>query len=323
MKRVKFGPSDLMVSPIGLGCMSMSGCYGQQDDDECIATIHRAMELGVNFLDTSSNYGKGHNHQLIAKAIKGRRDQVVIHSKLGSIHVDGKTVAGTREHIRNSTEGALKRLGIDCLDVICISRVDPVVPVEDSVAAMAELVKEGKTRYIGISKNLTPALLDRAWAVHPVVSVQDEYSLSVRDPEDELLAACRKHGMGFMAFAPLGRGLIGGLFRSATEIPANDERLRDARYAPGNIERNLKMVRELEEMAAEKRVPVSALALAWVMHRPGNVIPIPSSKSRRHLEQNVQAASLSLSGEDLARIERIWPRAATAGLSNHAAAARA
>ena len=319
MKRVNFGPSDLMVSPIGLGCMSMSGCYGLQNDDECIATIQEAIDLGVNFLDTSSNYGKGHNHTLLGKALKGRRDQVVIHSKLGSIKVDGQTVAGTPSHIRASTEGGLKRLGIDCLDVICISRVDPVVPIEESVAAMAELVKEGKTRYIGISKDLTPDLLKRAWAVHPIVSVQDEYSLFVRDPEDELLAACRSHGMGFMAFAPLGRGLLGGLFQALNDMPEDDERRRDQRYMPGNFERNLAIVEQLQDMAAEKHVPVSALALAWLMHQSATVIPIPSSKSRKHMRENVKAAGLSLSREDLARIDRICPTGAAAGLSNHAA----
>lgn len=325
MKRVKFGPSDLMVSPIGLGCMSMSGCYGQQDDAECIATIHRAMELGVNFLDTSSNYGKGHNHTLLGKALKGRREQVVIHSKLGSIKVDGQTVAGTPDHIRTSTEGGLKRLGTDHMDVICISRVDPVVPIEESVGAMAELVKEGKTRHIGISKDLTPELLERAWSVHPIVSVQDEYSLFVRDPEDVLLDACRKRGMGFMAFAPLGRGLLGGLFHSAREIPENDERRRDQRYMPGNLERNVAIVGQLEDMAAEKHVPVSALVLAWLMHQPGTIVPIPSSKSRRHLEENIQAASLELSAADVARIDRICPPGAAAGISHHSmpAAARA
>ncbi|MQA65145.1 MAG: aldo/keto reductase [Alphaproteobacteria bacterium] len=317
MKRVTFGASDLKVSPIGLGCMSMSGCYGAQDDDECIRTIHRAFDAGINLLDTSSNYGKGHNHQLIAKAIKGRRNDVVIHSKLGTIRPDGKTqVAGSPEHIRNSTEGALKRLGIDCLDVICISRVDPVIPVEESVGAMAQLVKEGKTRYIGISKNLTPELLDRAWKVHPIVAMQDEYSLFVRVPEDKLLSAAAKHGMAFMAFAPLGRGMLAGLFHSIREIPEGDERRKDDRYTPGNFERNVAMVNALEEMAAEKGVSVSALALAWLMHRPEQVIPIPSSKSRKHLDENVKAASLSLTAEDMARIDRICPDGA-AGASNH------
>jgi aryl-alcohol dehydrogenase-like predicted oxidoreductase len=317
MKRVKFGPSDLMVSPIGLGCMSMSGCYGQQDDEECIATIHRALELGVNFLDTSSNYGKGHNHALLGKALKGRRDQVVLHSKLGSIKVDGQTVAGSPDHIRTSTEGGLKRLGTDHMDVICISRVDPVVPIEESVGAMAELVKEGKTRYIGISKDLTPELLERAWSVHPIVSVQDEYSLFVRDPESVLLDACRQRGMGFMAFAPLGRGLLGGLFHSAKDIPEGDERRRDQRYMPGNFEHNLAIVEQLEDMAAEKQVPVSALVLAWLINQPGTIVPIPSSKSRRHFEENVQAASLDLSAAEVARIDRICPASAAAGLSHH------
>ncbi len=317
MECVKFGTSDLMVSPIGLGCMSMSGCYGEQDDDECIATLHRAMDLGINLFDTSSNYGKGHNHQLIGKAIKGKRDQVVIHSKLGTIRPDGKTqVAGSPEHIRNSTEGGLKRLGIDCMDVICISRVDPNFPVEEQVGAMAELVKEGKTRYIGISKSLTPELLDRAWKVHPVVSMQDEYSLFVRDPENKLLAAARSHGMAFMAFAPLGRGILAGLFHSRDEIPEGDERLIDDRYSLENIDANLKMVGALEDMAAEKGVSVSALVLAWLIHQPGQVIPIPSSKSRKHLEENAKAASLKLSTEDLGRIKAICPSGAL-GASNH------
>lgn len=321
MERVKFGPSDLMVSAIGLGCMSMSGTYGKQDDNECIATIRQALDLGINFLDTSSNYGDGHNHGLIAKALKGlNRDEVIIHSKLGTARPDGKNVvSGTPEHIRNSAEGSLKRLAIDYLDVICISRVDPIIPIEESVGAMAELVKEGKTRYIGISKGLTPELLNRAWSVHPVCSVQDEYSLFVRDPEDELLGACYDRSMAFMAFAPLGRGILAGLFRSQAEIPANDRRRDDARYKPGNLEKNLKLVSALETMAKEKGFSVAALALAWIMCQKGTVVPIPSSKSRKHLIENAAAASLKLSGADLARIAAICPTGMVAGLSNHAA----
>lgn len=318
MERVKFGPSDLQVSRLGLGCMSMSGVYGQQDDEECIRTIHQAIDLGINFLDTSSNYGEGHNHLLIAKAIKGKRDKVVIHSKLGSIRPDGKTVvAGTPEHIRNSTEGGLKRLGVECLDVICISRVDPLVPIEESVGAMAELVKEGKTRHIAISKDLTPDLLKRAWAVHPIVSVQDEYSLFVRDPENELLGAVRKHGMAFMAFAPLGRGILAGMFHSLADMPADDSRRKDDRYKPGNLEKNVALVKGLEGMAAEKGVSVSALAIAWLMHGMGTIIPIPSSKGRKHLAENVKAASLKLTPADMARIETLCPPTAVAGHSNH------
>jgi aryl-alcohol dehydrogenase-like predicted oxidoreductase len=316
MNRITFGPTDLMVSPIGLGCMSMSGCYGAQDDNECIATIHEAIDRGINLLDTSSNYGEGHNHQLIGKAIKGRRDRVVIHSKLGTVHKDGKSVAGTPEHIRASTEGGLKRLGIDCLDVICISRVDPNLPIEEQVGAMAQMVKEGKTRHIAISKDATPDILDRAWEVHPIVALQDEYSLFVREPEDELLAACKKHNMAFMAFAPLGRGILAGLFQAATDISKDDRRAKDSRYTQGNLERNLAIVANLEKLAREKGVAVATLALAWVMHqsgrRGGAVISIPSSKSRKHLRENAAAASLTLSQEDLARIDSVCPPGAMA-----------
>ena len=316
MNCVKFGPTDLMVSPIGLGCMSMSGCYGAQDDNECIATIHEAIELGINLFDTSSNYGEGHNHVLIGKAIRGRRDQVVIHSKLGTVHKDGKSVAGTPEHIRSSTEGALKRLGIDCLDVICISRVDPALLIEEQVAGMAQMVQEGKTRHIAISKNATPELLERAWKVHPIVALQDEYSLFVREPEDELLAACKRLGMAFMAFAPLGRGILAGLFNAASGISKDDRRAKDSRYVQGNLEHNLAIVGNLQRIAKEKGVAVATLALAWVMHQSGRkggaVIPIPSSKSRNHLRENAAAASLTLSAEDLARIEAVCPPDAVA-----------
>lgn len=316
MNRVKFGPTGLLVSPIGLGCMSMSGCYGAQDDNECIATLHEAIDRGINLFDTSSNYGEGHNHELIGRAIKGRREQVVIHSKLGTVKKDGKSVAGTPEHIRASTEGALRRLGIDCLDVICISRVDPNLPVEEQVGGMAQMVKEGKTRHIAISKEATPELLDRAWKVHPIVALQDEYSLFVREPEDELLAACKKHGMAFMAFAPLGRGILAGLFDAASGVAKDDRRAKDSRYTKGNLEHNLAIVANLERIAREKGVAVATLALAWVINQSGRsggvVIPIPSSKSRKHLRENAAAAALSLSAEDLARIEKVCPPDAVA-----------
>ena len=316
MNRVKFGPTDLMVSPIGLGCMSMSGCYGAQNDDECIATIHEAIGLGINLFDTSSNYGEGHNHALIGRAIKGRRHEVVIHSKLGTVKKDGKSVAGTPEHIRASTEGALNRLGIDCLDAICISRVDPNLPVEEQVGAMAQMVKEGKTRHIAISKEATPELLARAWKVHPVIALQDEYSLFVREPEEELLAACKRRGMAFMAFAPLGRGILAGLFNSASDIPPDDRRAKDSRYSGGNLEHNLAIVQNLQRIASEKRVAVATLVLAWVINQSGRkggaVIPIPSSKSRKHLRENAAAAALTLSAEDLARIDAACPAGAMA-----------
>lgn len=318
MKRIQFGPSDLWVSPIGLGCFSMSGIYGEQDDKECIATIHEAIDRGINFLDTSSNYGEGHNQRLIGEAIKGRRDKVVIHSKIGSIRPDGRNVvSGTPEHIRQSTEGGLKRLGIDCLDVICISRVDPVVEIEESVGAMAQMIKEGKTRHIAISKDASAELLDRAWAVHPIVSLQDEYSLFARDPETELLGACKSHNMAFMAYAPLGRGILAGLFHSATEIPKGDIRHKDSRYQSANLDHNLGILRELEKIAKEKNIAVSTLSLAWVMHQSGRqagaVIPIPSSKCREHLRENVAAASVVLTEDDLSRINAVCPPGAMAG----------
>jgi aryl-alcohol dehydrogenase-like predicted oxidoreductase len=316
MNRLNFGPTSLMVSPIGLGCMSMSGCYGAQDDNECIATIHEAIALGINLFDTSSNYGEGHNHELIGKAIKGRREEVVVHSKLGTVHKGGKSVAGTPDHIRASTEAGLRRLGIDCLDVICISRVDPNLPIEEQVGGMAQMVKEGKTRHIAISKDATPEILDRAWKVHPIVALQDEYSLFVREPEADLLAACTKHSMAFMAFAPLGRGILAGLFNSASGVAKDDRRAKDSRYTKGNLEHNLAIVQNLERMAREKGVAVATLALAWLLNQSGRkggvVIPIPSSKSRKHLRENAAAASLALSAEDIARIEAVCPPDAVA-----------
>lgn len=322
MQRITFGTSDSEVSPLGLGCYSMSGAYGRQDDDECIATIHRALELGINFLDTSSNYGQGHNQRLIGTAIKGKRDQFVIHSKLGSIRPDGvNVVSGTPEHIRASCESGLERLGIDCVDVICISRIDPVTPIEDSVGAMARLIDEGKTRFIALSKDVSPELLDRAMAVHPIVSIQDEYSLFARAPEDALLPACRARGLAFMAFAPLGRGLLGGALRRAADVPEGDERQNDERFQGANIRRNAEVVDALGVLAAEKGVSVAALVLAWLMHREGQVIPIPSAKTRVHLEENAKALGLELSADDLSRIEEICPREAVAGRSYYDKAA--
>jgi len=317
MEHVKFGITDYRVSRLGLGCMSMSGVYGKQDDRECIATIQRALDRGINILDTSHSYGEGHNQELIGKAIKGRRDKVVIHSKTGS--PKGKTAdginrgGGGRDYLRQVCEESLRRLGTDRLDVLCMSRVDRRVPIEESVAAMAEMVKEGKTRYIALSE-ASPETIRRAWTVHPIASLQIEYSLFSRDPEPfGNIKAVRERGMGFMAYSPLGRGILSGQFHSVDDIPAGDRRREHPRYSGDNMKKNVALVRQLEEIAAEKGASLPCLALAWLLHQGQDIIPIPSSKTRAHLEDNLKALDLVLDADDLARIDRICPYGAAAG----------
>ena len=315
MQYHQFGTTDCKVSPMGLGCLSMSGMYGAGNDDESIATLHRAFELGINFLDTSASYGNGHNHELIGKAIKGRRDQVVIHSKSGS----PRSAAGTGldggsspEYLIQTCEESLQRLGIDCLDVYCMSRIDPAVPVEESVGAMARLVEQGKTRYIGLSE-ASAASIRRARKVHPIVSLQIEYSLWSRDPEQGNIEACREFGMGLMAYSPLGRGFFAGAVRSLDELSEGDNRRNQPRLQPGNIERNLELLAQVEAVAKEKGITTTQLALAWLMAQGPDIIPIPSSKSRNHLEENVKAVDVKLTDEDLSRLDAILPYGAAAG----------
>jgi len=314
---VSFGTTDHRVSRLGLGCMSMSGCYGAQDDAECIRTLHRAFESGVNLVDTSHSYGEGHNQELIGRAIKGRRDAVVIHSKTGSPRGksgDGLNRGGGDEaHLRKTCEESLQRLGTDHLDVFCLSRIDRNVPIEDSVGAMAKLVQEGKTRNIALSE-ASPESIRRAWTVHPVVSLQIEYSLFSRDPEQYgNLSAVRERGMSLMAYAPLSKGLLAGRVRTVDDVPAGDRRRELPRFQPENMMRNARLLVQLEAMAADKNVSPAALALAWLLHQGREVIPIPSSKSRDHLEDNLRALDVSLSTEDLARIEAVCPIDAAAG----------
>ncbi len=315
MEYRQFGTTDFMVSPMGIGCMSMSGVYGPADDKESIATLHRAFELGINFLDTSSSYGKGHNHGLIRKALAGRRERIIIHSKTGSPRepdAQGRRSGSTPAYLTTNCEESLKRLGLDCLDIFCMSRIDPQVPVEESVGAMARLVEQGKTRYIALSE-ASPASIRRANKVHPLASLQMEYSLWSRDPEGGNLQACREFGMGFMAYAPLGRGFLAGLFPSAKDIPANDSRLEHPRYQAGNIEHNLKLLAQLEKFAREKSATTAQIALAWLLAQGRDVIPIPSSKTRRHLEENFQALEIKLTPNDLARLDALLPPGAAAG----------
>lgn len=317
MDYVTFGTTGRRVSRLGLGCMSMSGCYGAQDDAECIRTLHRAFERGVNLVDTSHSYGEGHNQELIGRAIKGRRDAVVIHSKSGSPRSkpgDGLNRGGGDEaHLRKNCEESLQRLGTDHLDVFCLSRIDRNVPIEDSVGAMAKLVQEGKTGNIALSE-ASPESIRRAWTVHPVVSLQIEYSLFSRDPEQHgNLGAVRERGMSLMAYSPLSKGLLAGLVRTVDDVPAGDRRRELPRFQPENMMHNARLLVQLEAMAAEKDVSLAALTLAWLLHQGREVIPIPSSKSRDHLEDNLRALDVSLSTEDLARIEAVCPIDAAAG----------
>ena len=315
MDYVQFGSTEFKVSRLALGCMSMSGAYGPADDNESIATLHKAFDLGINFLDTSASYGQGHNHELIKKALQGRRERIVIHSKSGSPRTPdakGNRSGSTPEYLTQNCEQSVKRLGVDALDIFCMSRVDPDIPVEESVGAMAKLVERGLSRYIGLSEASANSIR-RARQVHPIVSLQMEYSLWSRDPEGGNLQACREFGMGFMAYSPLGRGFFGGLVRDPKDMREGDGRINHPRFQGDNLEKNLALLARFEEIAREKHCTCAQLALAWLMAQGDNVIPIPSNKSRAHLEENIKAVELRLSKEDLRRLDEIFPPGAAAG----------
>jgi aryl-alcohol dehydrogenase-like predicted oxidoreductase len=320
MERHRFGNSDLTVSTIGLGCYGMSGVYGLADDAESIATIRRALDLGVNCLDTSASYGAGHNHRLIAEAIRGRRHDVVIHSKSGSPR-DGSSDAvrggGDPRYLRQTCEQSLKNLGIETLDVFCMSRVDPNVPIEESVGGMAELVKEGKTRFISLSE-CSAQSLRRGSAAHPLVSLQMEYSLFSRDAEEQgQIEACKELGLAMMAYAVLGRGMLSGQLPKLEELPADDVRAQLPRFQGANVEKNLRLRSALEAIAQRKNATLTQLSIAWPMARGSRagafIVPIPGAKSRKHLEENVRAADIVLTPDDLAEIDRIVPPGAASG----------
>ena len=316
----KFGNTDLNVSSIGLGCYGMSGVYGAADDAESIATIRRALDLGVNFLDTSASYGQGHNHRLIGEAIRGRRGDVIIHSKTGSPRDGGpQAVRGGSDpiYLRRTCEESLKNLGIETLDIFCMSRVDPHIPVEESVGAMADLIKEGKTRFISLSECSADSLR-RGSAVHPLASLQMEYSLFSRDAEQQgQIAACKDLNMALMAYGVLGRGQLTASAPKLEEMGATDIRARLPRFQPGNVEQNLTLRSVLEAHSARKNITLAQLAIAWPIaqgERMGTrVVPIPGAKSRKHLEENVRAAGVNFTTDDLEEIDRAVPIGAASG----------
>ncbi len=315
MNTRKLGSEGLQVAEEGLGCMGMSEFYGRADEDEAIATIHRALELGVTLLDTADMYGPHTNERLVGRAISDRREQVVLATKFGNERrEDGSWVGinGKPEYVRSACEASLQRLGVDHIDLYYQHRVDKSVPIKDTVGAMAELVSEGKVRYLGLSE-ASPQTIRRAHAVHPISALQTEYSLWSRDPEQEILPTVRELGVGFVAYSPLGRGFLSGKYKQPEDLPEDDFRRHHPRFQGENFQKNLELVARIEQIAAEKRVTAGQLALAWVLSRGEDIVPIPGTKRRSYLEENVAAAEIELSEEDLARIDEAAPVGVTAG----------
>jgi aryl-alcohol dehydrogenase-like predicted oxidoreductase len=309
------GTQGLRVSALGLGCMGMSEFYGEADEAESAATIHRAIELGCTFLDTADMYGPFKNEELVGRAVRGRRDRVTLATKFGFVRSTDPNVRGVNgrpEYVRQAAEGSLRRLGVDEIDLYYQHRVDPEVPIEETVGAMSRLVEEGKVRYLGLSE-AGAETIRRAHATHPISALQSEYSLWSRDIEDEIIPAVRELGIGLVAYSPLGRGFLTGRFRSPDDFAPDDFRRTSPRFQGENFQKNLDLVEHVEELAAAKGCTASQLALAWVLAQGGDIVPIPGTKRRKYLEENLAAVDVHLTADDLARIEEIAPQGVAAG----------